>query len=174
MNPVTRYPDVTWAALAAELERELHFRESTYDRAVAKGNMHPDEAQHQLAIARAWREDLHRLETALAPLRPNPAHPELVEGPMQHPRDIPTLHGLDWQTRRAGVQRELTYRARLYPVWIGKGNLTQDDAQRRTRALEAMLDLYEGGFDWPGTVAEYLTLFPYPFEPGDQQKELAL
>ncbi|WP_310532545.1 hypothetical protein [Novosphingobium sp.] len=168
MNPITRYPDVTWAAIAAELEREIHFRERTYDREITKGRMDPEAAKYQLAIARAWREDCHRFEQAHAPI---------AKGlPMQNPLQIPAVHGLDWQARRAGVQRELTYRARLYPVWIDKGNLTTADAARRTRALEAMLALYDEGLDFPGTAEDFA---PYVADQilalqGDQQKELAL
>lgn len=168
MTPVTRFPLVTWAHIAAELERELAHRERVYEHQVSKGRMHPDDARYQLAIARAWREDCQRFERAHAPIERGQ--------PMVNPLTIEALHGLDWQARRNGAIRELELRARHYPEWIRKGRLTQADATRQTQRLQAMLALYDEGLDFPGTAADFA---PYVADQilalqGDQQKELAL
>lgn len=135
-----------FAAIRAELERELAARRATYPRLVAKGAMDAREAEHQTALAQAWLEDCERFHTA--------------EANGVHPLTLPRVSTLTWRQRRAGILRELAHRARIYPRWIAKGNLDRAEADRRNAALEAMLDLYEWGNDW----------LPEPPDAGEDQR----
>jgi len=143
----SRFPGVTFAAIAAELTRELGQRPAAYDRMIAKGSMTRAEADWQIAVAQAWREDCIRFAQAHAPIE---------QGlPMLNPLGLEASHQIAWSDRRAALQRELAYRARLYPGWIAKGNLLASDATHRTVCLEAMLALYEDGLDFPGTREDF-------------------
>lgn len=149
MNPHHRHPAVTWPALLAELDRECAQRRRVYPGQVEKGAMTPAEMDWQIGLAEAWRADATRFQTAFAsgvnPLSLLPA----------------TGHALRWQDRRDGLARELAWRARVYPRQIAKGQATQADADRRIDLLQCLLAIYEDGFDFPGTPADFA---PYAAE----------
>lgn len=135
-----RFPVITWAALAAEIDREISARLSTYAARVERSRMTQAEADWQLQLARAWREDVGRYEAA---------HRPLSEGcPMTPPASIPAGHGLAWRQRRLALLRELEQRRHFYPEWVAKGRLTEAAAKSRLEAAECLLALYEYGFDW--------------------------
>jgi hypothetical protein len=51
----------------------------------------------------------------------------------------------------AELEREIALRRRFYPEWIEAGRLTPADADRRRQALEALLWIYQDGWDWRGS-----------------------
>lgn len=138
-----RYPAITWRVLAAEIDREISARLNTYAGRVETGRMTQAEADWQLQLARAWREDVDRFEQSVQPLRQGqPATPTLR---------IPAAHSIAWRPRRAALLRELEQRQRFYPEWVAKGRLTEANAKSRLEAAECLLTLYEYGYDWEPT-----------------------
>jgi hypothetical protein len=129
------FPAITLGAIAAELGRELEQRRGFYPGRVTKGNMLQEEADRELALAAAWREDCARIAAAwgagAAPL--------------------PAAHPFTWRDRREGLQRELELRERFYPGWIAGGRLLAGQAAHRTACLQALLAIYEDGWDWRGS-----------------------
>lgn len=128
-------PAITLEHVAAELAREHRQRAEFYPGRVAKGNMLQRDADHELAIAAAWLDDVSRMAAAWG---------------NGHPPE-PSRFAFTWHDRRAALQRELELRARFYPEWIAKGRLAETDAAHRTACLEALLAIYEDGFDWRGS-----------------------
>lgn len=143
MTPHHRHPTVTWPALLDELDRELAQRRRVYPGQVEKGAMTPAEMDWQIGLAEAWRADAARFRDAFAsavnPLSLLPA----------------SGHALRWQDRRDGLARELAWRQRIYPRHVEKGQATQADAMRRIDLLQCLLAIYEDGFDFPGTSADF-------------------
>lgn len=135
-----RFPAITWRGLAAEIDREITARLNTYPDRVERGRMTQAEADWQLQLARAWREDVDRYERRVQPLKQGrPATP---------PLQIPATHGIAWRPRRAALLHELEQRRHFYPEWVAKGRLTEANATSRLEAAECLLTLYEYGFDW--------------------------
>jgi hypothetical protein len=129
MNFHPLFPGITQAQVAAEIERELAARRALFPRRIEALQMDRAEADHQLAVAAAWREDVARFTgRPLAPAR----------------------HGLTWKVRRLALVRELDFRRRLYPRWIGELKLTEGDATHRIACLEALAARYDDGLDWSG------------------------
>jgi hypothetical protein len=141
MNPPPCYahPDVSWSAIAAECDRELAARRQVYQARVDRSLMTQAEADWQLALAGAWREDVDRF-------RHMDDRP-LDGTPRPHWSTIPRRHAITWRDRRAGLLRELEHRERLYPRWISESRLTQAEADRRTACLTVLLACYERGWD---------------------------
>jgi hypothetical protein len=50
-----------------------------------------------------------------------------------------SISEFDLRSQIAEVRRELQMRRVVYPKLIGRGQITQDDANRRTAAMEAVL-----------------------------------
>lgn len=147
MHPHHAYPDVSWADLRTELQREIARRRAAFPAMVAKGRMLQAEADRELDILAAVLEDARRFED-----------PRQRRG---------AVHAWTWHERRAALTRELDYRARAYPQWIKKGQLTREDADRQTRRLACMRALYELGYDWRpanGTAPHFSALRPTPEE----------
>ena len=135
-----RWPAITWASLAAEIDREITARLNTYPGRVERGRMTQAEMDWQLQLARAWREDVDRFAAA---------HRPLSEGrPMTCPVQVANRHGIAWRPRRGALLRELEQRRKHYPGWIAEGRLTQAAADGRVAALECLLTLYEWGYDF--------------------------
>lgn len=130
-----RHPGITYADVQAELARELSHREATYPGMVAKGSMTRGDAHRQVELFRAIAADAVRFEGAarIRYSRPTPA----------------PGHGFTWHERREALQRELAMRDRIYPAWVAKGSLTRATAALQCQRLQAMLDLYEDGLDYP-------------------------
>lgn len=124
-----RHP-VTYADAANEVERELTFRRRTYPDRINSGRMKQSDADYQLAIFAAIGADILRM-----------AH----SGPSATPD---ASHAFSWTERRKALERELDYRDRFYPQWIGGGRLTQARADQQRFALQAILCRYDAGFDW--------------------------
>lgn len=150
-----RFPAITWRVLAAEMDREISARLNTYPAQVERGRMTQAEADWQLQLARAWREDVERFEHRCYPL---------MEGrPAALMSEIPAAHGIAWRPRRAALLRELEQRQRFYPEWVEKGRLTQAGADSRIQGTECLLALYEFGLDWQpanGTLPAWDELHP--------------
>lgn len=139
------YPAVSFAQLQRELADEARRRRETYPGMIAKGRMTPEEADYQHQVLAAIAADLEGV-IAFPSSRPETGGMETPQGSNISPVDpLPTL---SWAEKRNALTRELTYRARLYPVWIAKGTLTEAEAAHRTACLEAMLALYNEGLAW--------------------------
>jgi hypothetical protein len=130
--PHRAFPDVTWAALKAELQRELAARRSLYPQLVDKGRLTSEASARGQAIIAAMILDLTR---RLCPPWPRRAAD-------------PPGHDCSWSDRRDALVAELAQRERLYPDWIAKGRLEVHTARHRNSCLEALLCVYEDGFDW--------------------------
>lgn len=139
---MTAAPD--FPAIAAELGREHAARTNLTGRRVDEGRMTRRDAERALALVAAWQRDLERERTrrATIPLAPAP----------------PAPCSFTWRERRDGLLHELALRARLYPQWIAADRLAAADAAHRTRCLEALLELYEAGLDWPADPDARITL----------------
>ncbi len=137
MTPHLAFPAVTFEALEAELGRELEQRRRFYPGRVEKGRMLQEDAEWELAIALAWREDVARIRACW----------------LERPGSPPTrpAHGLSWNDRRRGLLRELDMRGRFYPGWIDSGRLLERDAAHQLACLECLLAIYEDGWDWTGS-----------------------
>lgn len=126
------FPAITLAAIAAEAEIELDQRRGFYPGRVSKGNMLQEAADRELALCAAWAEDVARISAAwsagAAPRAPQ--------------------HSFTWHDRREALLRELDLRARFYPDWVAGGRLLADQAAHRTQCLQALLAIYEDGWDW--------------------------
>jgi hypothetical protein len=129
------FPGLTYADCRAELDRELAQRRRVYPDRVAKMRMTQAEADYQIAIFTAIRDDTLRMERSFTD------HPEPVEGQR-------STHNFSWADRRRAIERELDYRTRFYPQWIANHRLTQEKADRQMAALKAVLWRYDMGFDW--------------------------
>lgn len=127
----TRYPEVRIADALEELRRERAARVRTYPGQIQLGRMTQPEADHQLALIDAIAEDVTRYGRFIATRRMEKA-----------------THEFSWRMRRAAIARELDQRARLYPEWIAKGKLEQAEADKATRRLCAIADLFDDGWDW--------------------------
>lgn len=162
-----RHPGITFAAIAAEIARELEIRAPFYQRQVDRGRMTRREASFGLDVAAAWAQDCERLRVAMAPnAQGRPALPP-----------APPAHGLRWRDRVAGLQRELAHRAEIYPREIERRRLTAADAAHRTSCLEALLTFYDDGLDWPDEPDRRAALFAEiqaRRHPATQQQELLL
>lgn len=132
MNLHPLYPEITAQAVLAEAGRELAQRRSFYPTRVAEGRMSQDEADHQLAVALAWLNDVQRI--AAHDYTPEPL--------------APANHSISWPARREGLRRELGFRARVYPARVAEGRMTQAQADQRRDCLMALAARYDDGFDW--------------------------
>ena len=120
-----------------ELHREIAARAATYPRMIEQARMTSAQAAEEQRLAQAWLLDWQRRAAWLALPIPRPL-------PQQQTHTL----GFSWHDRITGVQRELDRRTRLYPGWIAKGQLREDEAARRTARLKALHQLYEEGWDW--------------------------
>lgn len=135
MSEVHRlYPQVTWAALSAEIARELKQRIEFYPQRVETLKMSQDAANHQLAVCKAWLEDCARIPDR-----------QILSGVHA---DNPPAHGVSWSDRVAGLERELTLRERFYPERVSTLQMTKETADHRIACLAALLAVYEEGWDW--------------------------
>lgn len=127
----TRYPEVRVADALEELRRERAARLRTYPSQIDRGRMTQADADHQIALLDAVAESVTRWGHFLVRRERQPS-----ESPYS------------WHQRRSAIARELEQRARLYPEWIALGKLAQSDADKATRRLAAIADLYDDGWDW--------------------------
>ena len=165
-----RFPAITWRALAAEIDREISARLGTYPARVESGRMTQAEMDWQLQLARAWREDVDRMEAARRPLSEGRPAVALANIPAAH-------HDIAWRPRRAALLREIEQRQRFYPEWIDKGRMTDAQAKARLEAAECLLALYEQGLDWRpanGTPPAWQELHPTPEQQATRDEIYAL
>jgi hypothetical protein len=138
--PHHAYEGVSWIDLQQEIRREIQRRRETFPRLVQKGQLSKQEAEYETEIFKALLEDLGRFEQAAKPVD---------EGkPCLNPLKLHKLHSFTWHQRRAAITRELDYRAKVYPNWISKGQITQADATRNVQRLTCLRAIYELGTDW--------------------------
>lgn len=142
-------------AIVAELEREAGSRRKVFPDRVAKGRMTEQDAAYQEAI---WLEILANVRTCLG-------------GDWRDP-----LATFRWREKVDALNRELDYRARLYPEWVNKGRLDQATADRRVNLVEAVRDFYwRHMFAWEapaGPAADYQAFIrsdPSPIETGKDE-----
>ncbi len=140
------YPRVTRTAIAEELAATAAWRAANWPDWVAKGKLHASESAAQTRLWQAVQQDAQRL---LQPAHLRPA----------------ASHGASWADRRAALQRELAWRRTVWPDWVAKGRITAEQARFRTHCLQALLDDYDGGFDWQasnGAPCNWASLAPSP------------
>ncbi|HQS70029.1 MAG: hypothetical protein B7Y36_08405 [Novosphingobium sp. 28-62-57] len=120
-------------------------RHRLYPSSVQLGKMTQEEADYQIALIDAMIDDVTRWGRYLA----SPRVHRTAYGNFRDPAALtPKTHSFTWHQRRAAITHELEYRARVYPDWIARGKLEQAEADRATRRLSAVADLYDDGFDW--------------------------
>ncbi len=168
LEPSTRHPGVTYAAIRAELQREADARARLYPKRIESGRLTQAEAGRQRALIAALAADV----TRMASYDPPDAHGitwRLAPG---------DEHGVSWHDRRACLHRELDLRARFYPQWIAEGRLTQPDADRRTAALACLLEVYDEGWGWAGDARDFPEVHAQTrtaqSRAGRKQEEMAL
>lgn len=139
-GPHSRHPDISWRKLQEELRRELGLRQQLYPGRVQSARMSRAEAEREIALCRAWAEDVQRM---------------IDRSRMPHPRppllDCPPQHGFTWRNRQEALLREIAMRERLYPEWIRAARLSREQAHHRLACLHCLLDIYEDGWDWCGS-----------------------
>lgn len=135
--------------IRAEIERELKQRKSFYPDQVIALKMDQASADHQIACAAAWLEDLDRIAAFEA------AAAAAWEAFKQDPSDKtvittmpPAQHKVSWKDRRAALERELRLRRHHYAKRVESLQMTQDQADHRIACLQALADRYDDGFDW--------------------------
>ncbi len=141
------YPAITAQHVLAECARELAQRRNFYPGRVAEGRMKQDEADHQLALAAAWQEDMQRIIDYFARVHAAWATFDW-QRPFPRTEWQPAAHGLTWHARREGLRRELALRARVYPSRVAEMRLTQAEADHRRDCLAALAATMDDGFDW--------------------------
>lgn len=166
MNLHPLYPAITAQAVLAECTRELTQRRGFYPGRVAEGRMSQEEADHQLALAAAWQQDMQRIIDYRAR-----AHAAWAaydwRGPFPRTEWQPATHGLNWHARREGLRRELALRARVYPARVAEMRMTQAEADHRRDCLGALAATMDDGFDWiasNGAVPSWWIVWPVPQE----------
>ncbi|WP_068090964.1 hypothetical protein [Novosphingobium rosa] len=162
-----------FAAIAAELARELASRRENYPRLVSKGNLTQQQADHGILMAQAWAEDCQRYSAAaiarqafLQSHHASAGAPASIDAIAKAARDVPAQCGapyltqdarrypiankgaFPWATRWRALQDELRRREKQYPNWIKQGQLDQADSAQRIERLTEMLHLYDEMVDW--------------------------
>lgn len=143
---------VTFAQLTAELERELAMRRQVYPVRVSTARMTPAQADRELALCAAWREDVERVQSLRMRLASAWSAGDLRLWAACRPRAA--THGFSWRDRRQALAREMQLRARVYADQVATARLTKADAEHRTQCLETLARLYDYGWDWPRTEAQ--------------------
>ena len=139
IEPSAHHPGVTYAAIRAELQREADARARLYPKRVESGRLTQADAERERALIAAMLADVTRMASY--------APPDATG--ITWRLDPGAEHDFTWKQRRFALHRELDMRARLYPQWIAEGRLAQPDANRRTAALECLLELYDEGWGFP-------------------------
>lgn len=161
MTPHHAYPDVSYADLRAELQREIAHRRDTLPRLVDKGQILKAIADREIDVFAIMLEDLARWQQAST--RPGP--PAIA------------AHAYTWHERRRAISDALDARARNWPARIAKGQITQADADLWTRRLTCMRALYELGRDWQprnGARCHFAALRPTPEEEEAREEWFAI
>jgi hypothetical protein len=134
------------AALVAEIDRDLTDRQSHYPEQVRKGRISQQEADYLVGLIGDIREDL-TFEFAI--LQPGQIH----DPHQRKPR-------VTWRDKIRWIDGELERRRDRLPELVAKGRLTQDDCDKRIRAIEQLRRLYWNRmFMWEapaGPAREYL------------------
>lgn len=144
--------------IATELHREAASRRRAYPGMIERLRLTQAQADVEQLLVATWLQDLERYAAYAALPDPRPA-PPLME----------RVNGFTWADRRAGVQRELDRRSRLYPKWIAAGDLDAAEAATRTARLTALLDFYDEGWDWHDSFGRRFDL--RPIDPTPDQAE---
>lgn len=133
MNPAHRlFPHITLDAIANELDREAAMRQRVYPGRVETARMTQAEATREIALCDAWRHDAMRLTVGWYTGNALP----------------PPAHDFSWTDRRQGLERELSFRRRIYPDRIATARLSKADADRQVDCLQALAEIYDDGLDW--------------------------
>ena len=148
IEPSARHPGVTYAAIRAELQRELAARGRLYPKRVESGRLTPADAARECELIAALLADVATMASYHAADAQNVTwrvEPRLSD------------HGHTWEQRRFALHRELDLRRRLYPQWIAEGRLTQPDADRQLTTLDCLLSVYDEGWGRPpGDPAQFV------------------
>jgi hypothetical protein len=123
-----RWPDIALGHIQRELVREGQNRARLYPKWVSKGKMIMAEAAYQREVIAALGDDVGRM---------------LRNARYEHP-----AHNFSWKERLNVLNRELDFRAQLYPSRIAKGMLIKADATHQIACFEALRHQFETGFDW--------------------------
>ena len=151
------FPGVTRAALRDALAEIATARQGLHGEWVASNRMTAAEQAREASLWAALQEDVARQ----------------LAGPQADGRHSPHTHGLTWAERRATLQREISYRQRLGPNYADKGRITPDQARHQLTCLLALLDIYEGGFDWQpanSIMPNWASIHPTPAERATREE----
>lgn len=139
------------AELVAEIDAELAERSAADEELVTKGRLHRSEADYRKTLVADIRADL---AAAFAPLQPGETANDSGQWRPRPDRAIAWADKVRW------INGELDDRNASYPELVRKGRLTERQAHRRIRAIEALRRLYwEKLFMWEppaGPAQDYL------------------
>lgn len=124
-----RVPGPTFAQVHAELQQLARDRARFDPELVRKGNLTQGQARDRMEIVRAMMADIDRICSRAG--------------------TCTEQHSFPWAARRRELQQELHARRRTFAQRIRAGDMDQATADRRNLALQAMLAVYEEGWDWP-------------------------
>jgi hypothetical protein len=152
-----RWPGLCWNHVAREIQREGDQRRRVYPDRVARGQMTQADADYQIAIFDALKQDVARIMAGRC--NDAPAHP------------------YSRTERIAAILRERDYRAQLFPKWISTGQITQEQATHRQHCIDCLLETFDHGLDFDPTkddIEALKTTYAARWCGLEQQKELAL
>ena len=145
-EPSLHHPGVTYAAIRAELQRELAARGRLYPKRVESGRLTPADAARECDLIAAMLADVTTMASYHAADAQNVTW-RVTPRLSAHPEGIQRDH--TWEQRRMALHRELDLRRRIYPQWIAEGRLTQPDATRQLTTLDCLLSIYDEGWGFP-------------------------
>jgi polyhydroxyalkanoate synthesis regulator phasin len=152
-----RWPGLCWNHVAREIDRESDQRRRVYPDLVARGQMTQAEADYQIAIFDALKQDVARI--------------------MANRCDEAPAHSFTRGERIAAILRERDYRKRLFPKWVSTGQITQEQAKLRQHGLDCLLECFDQGLDFDPEKEDLealKTTYAARWCRAEQQKELAL
>lgn len=148
IEPSAYHPDVTYAMIRAELQRELAARGRLYPRRVESGRLTQADAARECELIAAMIADVATMASY---------HPADAQNVTWRVEPRLSDHPHTWEQRRLALHRELDLRLRLYPQWIAEGRLTQLNATRQFATLDCLLEIYDEGWGRPpGDPAQFV------------------
>lgn len=127
---------ISAARIAEELTRELEARRMAYPRRVEKGQMHQYDADRQIDLLHAVRDDFSWLELFAISKVGEGADPAPALTEKREAAEAAILK-YRWSEIVAELRREILLRRRFYPRWIAAGTLDRASARRQMERIEA-------------------------------------
>ncbi len=141
---------VTAAQISDELTRELEARRNGYPRRIQKGQLHRLDAERQIDLLHAIRDDFSWLAAfAVWHAGQEPVMPAAL-AEKRNAAEAAMLK-YRWSDIVAELRREILLRRRYYPKWIAGGTLDRTTARRQLERIEAAHFTYwrDGRFFMP-------------------------